>query len=108
MIGHDISLILEEIEDTLWKFDLTGQKPDYTKDGFRAAIKIFMSVLMDKIWELQQDEKIDMEDRINMVQKAGEDVRQLVKTYTDIDTHDLYKPNYGIRDTLNDIFGVKP
>jgi len=30
-------------------------------------------------------------DREKMVQKLGEDVRQLVKTYTDIDTHDLYK-----------------
>ena len=90
MIGQKISPILVEIEDALWEFDLTGQKPDYTTDGFRAAIKIFMSVLMDKIWELQQDEKIDMKDRINMVQKAGEDVRELIKTYTDIDCHKLY------------------
>ena len=50
-----------------------------------------MSVLMDKIWELQQSEKIDMKDRENMVQKAGEDVRALIKTYTNIDCHDLYK-----------------
>ena len=91
MIGKKLSPILEEIEDTLWEFDLKGQKPEYTKEGFRAGIKIFMSVLMDKIWELQQDEKIDMEDRINMVQKAGEDVRQLVKTYTDIDCHKIYE-----------------
>ena len=54
-----------------------------------------MSVLMDKIWELQEDEKISIEDRINMVQKAGDDVRNLIKTYTGIDTFDLYKDEKG-------------
>ena len=92
MIGQNISPILEEIENAIWAFEENdGQKPEYTKEGFRAAIKIFMSILMDKIWELQQDEKIDMDDRVYVVQKAGEDVRKLVKTYTDIDCHKLYE-----------------
>jgi len=92
MIGKKLSPILSEIEDTLWEFELNSRiKPEYTIDGFRAGIKIFMSVLMDKIWELQSDEKMDIQDRINMVEKVGQDVRKLVKTYTDIDTHDLYK-----------------
>ena len=60
-------------------------------DGFRSATKIFMSVLMDKIWELQSDEKIDMKDRMDMVEQCGKDVRKLIKTYTNIDTHELYK-----------------
>ena len=92
MIGQKISPILTEIEETLWEFEMNvGQKPGYTLDGFRSATKIFMSVLMDKIWELQTDEKIDIKDREKMVEKAGHDVRKLIKTYTDIDTHDLYK-----------------
>jgi hypothetical protein len=92
MIGKKISPILEEIEDTLWEFEANnGQKPEFTIEGFRAATKIFMSVLMDKIWELQEDEKFIMPDRENMAQKAGEDVRKLIKTYTGIDCHDLYK-----------------
>jgi len=90
-IGQKISPVLVEIEDALWEFEFySGYKPDYTIDGFRAATKIFMSVLMDKIWELQSDEKIPMEDRMKMVEKAGNDVRNLIKTYTDIDTHKLY------------------
>jgi hypothetical protein len=92
MIGQQLSPILVEIEETLWEFEhRSAMKPEYTEDGFRAACKIFMSVLMDKIWELQSEEKIDMEDRIKMVEKAGADVRALIKTYTDIDTHELYK-----------------
>jgi hypothetical protein len=91
MIGKKISPILEEIEQTLWEFEVdNGLKPEYTIKGFRAGIKIFMSVLLDKMWELQQDESIDKQDRLNMAQKVGEDIRKLVKTYTDIDTHDLY------------------
>ncbi len=77
--------------DELWKFEANSFfKPEYTIEGFRAATKIFMSVLMDKIWELQSNENMDMQDRVKMVQKIGDDVRKLVKTYTDIDTHELY------------------
>ena len=91
-IGEKLSPVLVEIEDTLWEFEYNvGSKPSYTREGFRAAIKIFMSVMMDKIWELQEGEKIEMEDRIKMVEKLGQDVRRLVKTYVDIDTPDLYK-----------------
>ena len=92
MIGEKISPILEEIESALWEFEAnSGSKPEYTIEGFRAATKIFMSVLMDKVWELQQDEKIDIKDRESMVIKLGNDVRNLIKTYTDIDTYELYK-----------------
>jgi len=92
MIGQKISPILEEIEDTLWEFEANdGSKPNYTIEGFRGGVKIFMSVLMDKIWELQSNEKIPMENCIQMVEQAGKDVRQLIKTYTDIDTHQLYE-----------------
>ena len=31
------------------------------------------------------------EDRENMATKCGEDLRKFIKTYTDIDTFDLYK-----------------
>jgi hypothetical protein len=90
-IGEKISTILAEIEDTLWEFEYyQGTKPGYAIEGFRAAIKIFMSVMMDKIWELQQDEKISMDDRIKMVEKCGYDVRDIVRIYTGIDTHELY------------------
>lgn len=92
MIGKNISPILVEIEDVLLGFEVEiGTKPEYTDSGFRAAIKIFMSVLMDKMWELQLNEKILMEDRMKMAHKLGQDVRQMIKTYTDIDTHELYK-----------------
>jgi hypothetical protein len=50
-----------------------------------------MSAMMDKIWELQSKEEIDMNTRGEMAKKCGEDIRRIVKVYTDIDTYDLYK-----------------
>lgn len=95
MIGKKISPILVEIENTLWEFEANNEdiKPEYTDEGFRATLKIFMSVLMDKMWELQFNEKIDIKDRLNMAEKAGNDLRELVKTYTNIDTHEFYSDN---------------
>jgi len=92
MIGKELSTVLVGIEKALWDFDLNGKsKPEYTTEGFRAATKIFMSALMDKIWNLQSNENMDIDDRVKMVEKAGSDIRNVIKIYTDIDTHDLYK-----------------
>lgn len=92
MLGCKLSPILEELEDTLLEFEVRfGYKPEYTMGGFRAAIKIFMSVILDKMWELQNWDSLSQEDREKMATKCGEDLRKFVKTYTDIDTFDLYK-----------------
>lgn len=91
MIGRQVSPILQMIENKIWKFEFSGgNKPEYTQEGFRAILKIFMSVFMDKVWELQEKEDISIEDRENMAAKAGEDLRKFIKTYTDIDTHKMY------------------
>lgn len=92
MIGTHISPILTEIEDTLWEFEANaGMKPEYTDEGFRAGIKIFMSVMLDKMYSLQTNESLSMEVRGNMAEKLGQDIRAMVKTYTDIDTLKLYE-----------------
>lgn len=92
MLGKKLSPILVEIENLIFDFEINdGSKPNYDIEAFRAASKIFMSALMDKAYELQDLEKMEFEDRMNMAQKAGEDLRALVKVYTNIDTHDLYK-----------------
>lgn len=91
MIGKKLSPILVEIENTIWESESNfGVKPEYTQDGFRASVKIFMSTLMDMMWELQDYENLSMEDRGAMAQKAGDDIKKLIKTYTNIDTTKLY------------------
>ncbi len=92
MIGQKLSPILEEIEMTLWEFEANREiKPEYTIEGFRAGVKIFMSVMVDKIFDLQENENMTLEDRLKMVEKVGGEIRKIVKVYTNIDTHELYK-----------------
>lgn len=92
MIGKRLSPILEEIETTLLEFEVNrGEKPEYTIEGFRAATKIFMSAVMDKMWDVQERENMSIDDRVQMAEKAGNEIRKLIKVYTDIDTHSLYE-----------------
>ena len=91
-LGEQIDLSLREIESAIWEHEITpGTKPDYSNDAFRAASKIFMSVMMDKLYDLQEKEGIEMEDRERMAFSLGLALKDLVKTYTDIDTIKLYK-----------------
>lgn len=92
MIGHKLSYVLCEIENTLWEFEEQELgNPEFTKEGFRAILKIFMCGIMDKMWEMQLSEEIDMNIRGEMARKCGEEVRKIVKVYTGIETIDLYK-----------------
>lgn len=91
-IGKKISSILTDVEEAIWDHDYyLGIPPEYTDEGLRAATKIFMSVIMDSMYKLQVNEDLTQEDKENMAKKCGKDLRSFVKTYTDIDTHSLYK-----------------
>ena len=88
-LGKKLSPILSEIEYTLLEFH--EHKPGFDDEGFRASIYIFQSAILDKMWELQEKEDISFEVRSDMAQKCGESIKSLVKTFTNIDTFNLYK-----------------
>jgi hypothetical protein len=91
-ITERLSRLLVHIEDAMWEHEITKGTPiDLSNDGFRASIKIFAAGMLAKIWELQQKEGLDLTDRAAMSAKCGEEIRKLVKTYTDIETFDFYK-----------------
>lgn len=89
-IGEKLSPILVEIEEGLWHVP-EGVIPHFTDEGFRAATKIFMEVFMDKMFALQQREGIALDDAAKMAHQAGEDLKQMIKTYTGIDTAKMYE-----------------
>jgi len=92
-IGEKLSPILAEIEDTLWEYEANcGLKPDYTMDGFKAGCKIFMSVLMDKMFERQRKEHCTQESSEKEAEMLGYKIRALLLEHAGIDTHELYKP----------------
>ena len=92
MIGKQLSPILLELEATIIDFDChVNIKPCYSEDALRAAGKILISVFMDKMWEMQEVDNMKQEHRMEMAQKYGEDLRQMFKTYCNVDSHDFYK-----------------
>jgi hypothetical protein len=94
MIGKQLSNLLVDIEQRLWEFEFdTPDQPEYTDEAFRAVCKIFMSALMDKMWDLQEKEGLEIEDRVTMAVSAGNDINKLVKMYTDLDTFKMYERN---------------
>jgi len=92
-IGKSISPTLIEMESNIWGFEYSN--PDkqykYTKEGFRGAMKIFMSGVMDKMWDYQEKNKMPQKDREKQATEVGQSIRTLVKKYTGIDSYDLYK-----------------
>lgn len=88
-LGEKLSPILVEIQDTLLENYET--KPNFTMDGFRASVYIFQATLVDKMYNLQTNENIPTDIKMDMALKLGESLRELIKTYCDIDTHELYE-----------------
>lgn len=92
-LGQKLSPILSELEDALWDFEYAypNEPAKYSIIGFRGATKIFMSCLLDKMWERQENKLLSKEEREQQATEAGKEVRALIKKYTGIDSHDLYK-----------------
>jgi len=65
--------------------------PEFTDDGFGAIVYIFSNALMDRAWRLQENENMSFEDRSAMVQSFGEELRKLIKIYTNVDMHDFFE-----------------
>ena len=92
-IGKKLSPILTEIENALWEFEYNrpNERPKYSAEGFRGAIKIFMSALLDKMYQYQDENSLPLKWRTKMAEKAGKEIKKLVAEYTGINTHNLYK-----------------
>ena len=92
MDAQQITEVLIKVEQQLWRKWHKEQKVEkYSKEALRAATKIFMSVLYSRMAQLQQGEDMEKEDRTNMNLKCATDLKNLIKTYTGIDTTELYK-----------------
>lgn len=64
-------------------------KPNYTNREFMNALIIFQTALMDKMYDNQDYDKMNVEDRLKMAESCGLELRKLIHTYTGLDTHKL-------------------
>lgn len=88
-ISERIQPILEEIETVLLVHSESPMK--YSDTALRSSVFIFSNALMNRMYELQTQEGMTEEDCCKMAQVAGEEIRKLVKTFTGVDTHELWK-----------------
>lgn len=66
-------------------------KPNYSNRDFINATIIFQTALMDKMFDNQDYDNMSIEDRFNMAESCGNELRKLIHTYTGLDTHDVDK-----------------
>jgi len=45
--------------------------------------------VMDKMYDLQENENMQTSDRFNMATSCGQALRALIHTYTGLDTHNI-------------------
>lgn len=64
-------------------------KPNYSNRDFMNATIIFQTALMDKMYDNQDYDKMNIEDRIKMAESCGFALRNLIHTYTGLDTHKI-------------------
>ena len=80
----------DNIENTLiyldtqirYEFISKSIKPNFTDDALVASINIFFAIILDKMVSLQNNELMDMEDRLNMGEKLCADLNKILHTYT--------------------------
>jgi len=62
-------------------------KPNYSNIDFMNITIIFHTALMDKMYDNQDYDNMNFEDRLKMSESCGSALRKLIHTYTGIDTH---------------------
>lgn len=82
---------LDVCTDTLANISILDKtfRIKYSERDLFNATYILNNILLSKMWELQQEENMALEHRLDMANKLGKDMRKLIKTYTNIDTHEI-------------------
>ncbi|MBP9839974.1 MAG: hypothetical protein KBC44_03310 [Candidatus Pacebacteria bacterium] len=88
--GKNISPIFEELSDALWEIDAREDNEPYEYGEFALnhATKIFMSVIMDKLWTRMQAQDLEPEEMEALTIKLGEGLKQLIRDTLHIDMGD--------------------
>ena len=69
--------------------DQTGLKPNYSNRDFMNTLLIFQVALMDKMYNNQDYDEMDLDNRMKMALNCVEELRKLIHTYTGLDTHNF-------------------
>ena len=91
MNTNEISEMLINIEENIIDHEINvNSKPNYNDDVFKAALNILIIVFKDKMVDLQDIDQMSLRDSLKMAESAAENLKKLIKIYTNIDTNELY------------------
>ena len=76
--------ILSELATGL--LDTSEVKQNFSNNAFLDSIIIFETVFMDKLYDCQNYDNMNLDDRLKMVDSAAKDLVKLIHTYTGLDT----------------------
>jgi hypothetical protein len=85
----ELELIANDLLNQNADAKVNENKPNYSKRDFMNATIIFQTALMDKMYDNQDYDKMDIDDRMKMAKSCGFALRNLIHTYTGLDTHKI-------------------
>lgn len=85
----ELEIIASDILDQNAEAIGNENKPNYTNREFMNCLIIFQNALMDKMYDNQDYDDMNMKDRGDMATRCGLDLKQLIHTYTGLDTHNF-------------------
>jgi hypothetical protein len=87
--GEKLAPILEDLQRAINSFDvIVKDKPCYPNSAVYSSAAIFISVIMDKMYDLMEREDMPITDKLKMAEQCGKDIHRIIKVYTDIDVHE--------------------
>jgi len=87
--NKELEIIASDILEQNVEAKGNENKPNYSKRDFMNATIIFQTALMDKMYDNQDYDKMNIEDRMKMAESCGFALRNLIHTYTGLDTHKI-------------------
>lgn len=101
-LTQQYKVLLAALEASSFNIETEGIDYEYSYEELRAIIKVFSSAIATEMFRLQHKENIPDDDSMKMIKKFAEELRAIIKTYSNIDTFVMYD-----KETMNRISNIK-
>ena len=83
----ELEIIASDILEQNAEAKGSENKPNYSNRDFMNCLIIFQAALLDKMYDTQEYEDMQFDERIKEVKCVGMQLRGLIHAYTGLDTH---------------------
>jgi hypothetical protein len=87
----DTELLEELANQQLELAVISNSPPNYSNTDLINACIVFNALIMDKMWELQEDDNMPFDDRYKMAEVCGNELHKFIHTYTGKDIKKILK-----------------